>query len=74
MKPIVGTESCRAHHVGYVLSGRLHIVMDSGEEIEAEPGLAYEVEPGHDAWVVGEEPFVSLEFQTQTAESYAKQG
>jgi uncharacterized cupin superfamily protein len=46
VKPIVGTESCEVHHLGYVLSGRLHIVMDSGEEVEAEPGLAYEVQPG----------------------------
>jgi uncharacterized cupin superfamily protein len=74
VKPIVGTESCQVHHLGYVLSGRLHIVMDSGEEVEAEPGLAYEVQPGRDAWVVGEEAFVALEFQPSAVETYAKPG
>ncbi len=70
VKPIAGTESCEAHHVGYAVSGRLHVVSDGGEEAEVGPGEAYVVMPGHDAWVVGDEPFVGLEFQS--AETYAK--
>lgn len=70
VKQIVGTESCQVHHVGYALSGRLHVVSNEGEEAEVGPGEAYVVMPGHDAWVVGDEPFVGLEFQS--AEEYAK--
>ncbi|MFF5973593.1 cupin domain-containing protein [Streptomyces sp. NPDC012769] len=56
VKPIAGTDSCQAHHVGYVVSGRLHVVMDGGgEEADLGPGDFYEVQPGHDAWVVGDE-------------------
>jgi hypothetical protein len=72
VKPIVGGESCQAHHVGYVLSGSLHLVTDGGEEFDVSAGDAYEVMPGHDAWVTGDDPYEALEFQSQTAESYAK--
>lgn len=70
VKEIAGTDSCQTHHVGYALSGTLHVVADDGEEAEVGSGQAYVVMPGHDAWVVGEEPFVGLEFQN--AETYAK--
>jgi mannose-6-phosphate isomerase-like protein (cupin superfamily) len=73
VKPIVGTESCQAHHVGYVVSGSLHVVMDDGREFDAEPGAVYEIQPGHDAWVVGNDNFVGLEFQSKTAGEYAKE-
>lgn len=70
LKPTVGTESCEAHHVGAILGGHLHIVHSDGTEADARAGDAYVVEPGHDAWVVGDEPVVALEFQS--AETYAK--
>lgn len=70
VKPIVKTESCQTHHAGYVLSGRLHVITDDGGESELSAGEAYEVEPGHDAWVVGDEPVVSVELLG--AEKYAK--
>ena len=70
IKPVVGTESCQARHVGAVVSGRLHIVHTDGSEEEAGPGDAYVIEPRHDAWVVGDEPVVALEFES--AETYAK--
>jgi hypothetical protein len=70
VKEIVGTETCESHHVGYALSGKLHVVSDGGEEADVAAGDAYVVMPGHDAWVVGDEPFVGLEFQS--AETYAK--
>lgn len=70
VKPIAKTESCQAHHLGYVLSGRLHIRMEDGSEIDVGPGDVLEVDPGHDAWVVGNEPCVMLEFAG--AATYAK--
>lgn len=70
IRPVVGTDSCRNRHVGGVLQGRLHVRHDDGTEQEAGPGDAYVIEPGHDAWVVGEEPVVAYEFES--AESYAR--
>ena len=70
VKPIAKTDSCQAHHVGYILTGKLHVVTDDGGEAELGPGEAYEVEPGHDAWVVGDEAVTSVEFSG--AETYAK--
>ncbi|MCP3753649.1 cupin domain-containing protein [Streptomyces sp. NPDC056773] len=63
IKPIAQTDSCEAAHVGYIVSGRLKIVMDDGESIEAQPGDFIQVDPGHDAWVLGEEPCVVLDWQ-----------
>jgi hypothetical protein len=72
IKPIVGTDSCQLRHVGVVLSGAMHISHEDGTEVEIQPGQAYVIEPGHNAWVVGEEPFVGFEFESQSAEEYAK--
>jgi quercetin dioxygenase-like cupin family protein len=62
VKPIAGTESCQSSHACYVVSGRLHVVMDNGEEADLEPGDVAMIPPGHDAWTVGAEPCVSLDF------------
>lgn len=62
VKPIAGTDSCQAAHTGYVLSGRMKVVMDDGSEGEAGPGFAFVIPPGHDAWVIGEEPCIFLDF------------
>jgi mannose-6-phosphate isomerase-like protein (cupin superfamily) len=70
IKPVVGTESCQARHVGTIVSGRMRVVHDDGTEVEAGPGTVYVIEPGHDAWVVGEEPVVGFEFAS--AETYAR--
>ena len=70
VRPAVGTESCQTHHVGAMVSGRLHVVHSDGSEGDAGPGDAYVIAPGHDAWVVGDEPVVALEFAS--AETYAK--
>ena len=59
--PIVGTVSCEIHHVGFVVSGRLRVVMNDGSSILLEPDDAFEVPPGHDAWVEGDEPFVAVD-------------
>jgi hypothetical protein len=47
-------------------------VHDDGTEADAVPGTAYVIEPGHDAWVVGDEPLVAFEFDSSTAQSFAK--
>jgi len=72
IKPVVGTESCQAHHVGTVVSGSMHVAHEDGTEQDIAAGDAYVIEPGHDAWVVGDERFVGFEFETRSAEDYAK--
>lgn len=61
VKPIVKTESCQAPHTQYLISGRLHVVMDDGTEEDFEPGGVAFISPGHDAWVVGDEPVVAID-------------
>jgi len=61
VKPLVGTKSCQAPHTQYHVSGRLHVVMDDGSEEEFGPGDIGNVPPGHDAWVVGDEPVVMID-------------
>jgi hypothetical protein len=62
VKPIVNTSSCELPHTQYVISGRLRVRMDDGTEQECGPGEALYVPPGHDAWVVGNAPFVAVDF------------
>jgi len=62
VKPIVGTESCQVHHLGYVLSGHLHVEMTDGASLELVGGDAFEIPPGHDAWVIGDEPWISVDW------------
>jgi class 3 adenylate cyclase len=61
-KPIVGTEWCEVFHQGVVISGRIHVAMSDGPELELGPDDLFEVPPGHDAWVLGDETFVSIDF------------
>ena len=70
VKPLAGTDSCQTHHVDYAISGRMHVVMDDGTELEIGPGDAMQIPPGHDAWVVGDEPYVGVDFKG--GPSYAK--
>ncbi len=70
IKPVVGTDSCQADHLGYAISGRIHIEHEDGTSLELGAGEAYRIAPGHDAWVVGDEPFVGVEFKS--AETYGK--
>jgi hypothetical protein len=72
IKPVVGGDSCQTRHVGVVASGALHIAHSDGTELDVGPGDAYLIEPGHDAWVVGDEAFVGYEFESTTAATYAK--
>jgi quercetin dioxygenase-like cupin family protein len=70
IKPVVGTESCQVEHIGYVTSGAIHVVHNDGTESDVSAGDVYHIAPGHDAWVVGDQPMVSIEFQG--AANYAK--
>ncbi len=72
VKPIAGTDSCQAAHTGYVVSGRMRIVMDDGSASEVGPGDAVVISPGHDAWIVGDEPCVMLDWSGSA--NYAKPG
>lgn len=62
VKPLAGTDSCQVAHVGYVLSGRMNVKMDDGAEHEFGPGEAFHMPPGHDAWTVGDEACVMVDF------------
>jgi len=62
IKPIAGTDKCEATHLMYCFSGRMKIVHDDGTEAEIGPGDVAAIEPGHDAWVVGDEPCISIDF------------
>jgi hypothetical protein len=70
VKPIAGTESCEAPHFQYHVSGRLAIRMDDGTEFIAGPGDVTSLPKGHDAWVVGDEPVVVVDWFG--ASNYAK--
>jgi hypothetical protein len=72
IKPVVGGDSCQTHHVGTVISGKMHVVHNDGTETDIVPGTAYVIEPGHDAWVVGDVPFVGFEFDSSAAATYAQ--
>ncbi len=73
VKPIAGTDSCQVLHTGYQVSGRMRVRMEDGTEEEVGPGEAYVIPPGHDAWVVGDEPVVSVDMSSATVASYAKE-
>ena len=70
VKPIAGTESCEAPHFQYHVSGQLAIRMDDGTEMIAKPGDVTSLPSGHDAWVVGDEPVVVVDWYG--ASNYAK--
>jgi quercetin dioxygenase-like cupin family protein len=70
VKPIAGTDSCQSAHTGYALSGRMTVRMDDGSEDSIGPGDAFSIAPGHDAWTVGKEACVLLDFSGM--ENYAK--
>lgn len=71
VKPIANTHSCEAPHFQYHVSGVLMVRMDDGTEFECKPGDVSLLPTGHDAWVVGDEPVVIVDFQGMI--DYAKQ-
>jgi len=70
VKPIAGTELCEAPHFLYQISGRMVVKMADGTELESGPGDVAVIPPGHDAWVVGNEPVVAVDWGG--AANYAK--
>jgi mannose-6-phosphate isomerase-like protein (cupin superfamily) len=62
VKPIAKTESCQTHHTTYIIAGRMHVRMDDGTERELGPGDAAIIPAGHDAWIVGNDPCVAVDF------------
>lgn len=70
VKPVVGTESCQASHVGYAVTGQIRVRLTDGTEQTISAGQSYTIPPGHDAWVEGDQPFVGIEMMS--AEQYAK--
>lgn len=71
VKPIVGTDTCQTRHLGVLVAGTMGVRGMDGSESELGPGAAYVIEPGHDAWVVGDEPVVAFEFDARAAATYA---
>ena len=70
VKPIAGTDLCEAPHFQYHVAGTLHVVMADGTEFDARPGDVTALPPGHDAWVVGDEDVVLVDWWG--ASNYAK--
>jgi quercetin dioxygenase-like cupin family protein len=70
VKPIVKTDSCQAAHVGYVISGRMRVQMDDGTTEDFAAGDLMVCPPGHDAWILGGETTVILDWAAAT--NYAK--
>lgn len=70
VRPLAGTSWCEAPHFQYHVSGVLHVIMDDGSEFDARPGEVTSLPSGHDAYVVGEEPVVVVDFFGAT--QYAK--
>jgi quercetin dioxygenase-like cupin family protein len=62
VRPMANTESCLVQHLQYVISGRLRIVQNDGSKMDLGPGDFATIPTGHDAWVVGDEPFVCIDF------------
>ena len=71
VKPIVKTQWCEAPHFQYQVSGRMHVVMADGTEFDTGPGDVSALPSGHDAWVVGNEPVVLIDWSG--ASNYARQ-
>ena len=70
VKPIAGTKSCEAPHFQYQVSGVIRVRMDDGSEFDSHAGDVSLLPSGHDAWVVGDEPVVVVDFQGMV--DYAK--
>lgn len=64
--PLMGATSCPIRHVGYSVSGTVHVEMDDGQTLDVEPNSVFEIPPGHDKWVVGDEPWVTIDWGAST--------
>ncbi|MCW3031066.1 MAG: hypothetical protein QOF54_356 [Solirubrobacteraceae bacterium] len=62
VKQLSGTDSCEVDHIGFVVKGQMTVAMDDGAQLTVGPGDVFHMPPGHDAWIVGDEPCVLLDF------------
>jgi quercetin dioxygenase-like cupin family protein len=69
VKPLVGTDLCEIPHIGYVVSGRIGVRMADGTEREMAAGDTFDIPPGHDIWVIGDEPYVAVDFPPAEAQT-----
>jgi quercetin dioxygenase-like cupin family protein len=67
VKSVVGTDLCEIPHTGYVVSGRLGVRMIDGTEREMAAGDVFDIPPGHDVWVIGDEPYIAVDFSPAEA-------
>jgi class 3 adenylate cyclase len=74
LRPLAGTDWCEIHHLGYAISGTLQVLTESGEWLEIHGRSAYEIPPRHDAWVVGDEAFVTVEWTSSRVVGVASEG
>lgn len=74
MPAIAGTSTCQLHHLGYSISGLMHVVMEDGQELDVTPESVYEIPAGHDAWVVGDSPWVTVEWTSARSFGVAPEG
>ena len=72
LKPVIGTDWCAHAHIGFIARGQIHVQFKDGHVEEFAAPQAYCVAPGHDGWVVGDEPAVTIEFdfEGETAEKF----
>lgn len=70
VQPIAGTPSCQVRHLGYVLSGSMHVVLDDGTELDVGPADLFDLPAGHDAWVTSDEPCIMIDVSPEVT-SYA---
>jgi hypothetical protein len=72
VRPLAGTEYCSKLHAGYLLSGRLHVEFEDSSTLDVAAGEVCEIPPGHDAWVVGDEPAVLLDWGASVPQAKAE--
>jgi hypothetical protein len=68
VRPFAGTPSCQVHHIGYLITGTLHVETDDGHDTDLLAGDAFEILPGHDAWVVGDMACHMLDWSPDAAQ------
>jgi hypothetical protein len=66
IKPIAKTNSCQVHHFGVLVSGRLRVRADDGQEMDFGPDDVVDIPPGHDGWTIGNEPAIFYWFKPKT--------
>ena len=67
LRPIAGTATCELRHLGYSVSGTLHVEASDGQTLDIGPGSVYEIPPDHDAWVLGDAPWETIEWTSARA-------